>query len=680
MGFKHPEFLYFLLVALIPVIIHLFNFRRYKKLLFSNIEFLKNITTQTRKQNKLKHLLVLLSRILAIIFLVLAFAGPESKKNKEDAKSGELVNAIYLDNSFSMMSVGENGRLIDEAIDVARELVHQAPRSTQFLLATNNTSRSQRILSKEAVLSEFDILKVTPSTKKLSSVLKDFNNVKDERYISNMELFVLSDFQKKDFDISSFPGDTVSSYYFVPFAPIQKRNIFIDSCWMSSPVLLPGKKVELSIRVRNSSEVDFEKIPLKLTINKKQKAVAAVDVSANDFTIISVSITPEKSGWQAGRVEIEDYPVTFDDAYYFAFRVSNRIKVLEVYSTSESLVLQQFYNSDSIFEFDYTNFRQLNYNRLGDYNLIVLNAIPAYSSGFVNQVAGYVNNGGTVLYIPTVDSDFGDDNQMLAALNAGRIARMDTSRTRVVGIKPDHELFRDIITNIPENADLPEVFSHINYTYTINSGVESLVTLLDGHDFLLTKKLGNGRIYQLCMPISDQFSNFSTQALFVPIMYGIATQRDILEELAHTIGSNKSVRADIGGGAISETPFTLKSEDTEYSFIPMQKSVSGKLILEIKDGITQSGIYELVLNDSVYAVFGFNYSRQESIMEFYQPDELNDNLETSGLRFFEVLENTKDGYTEVINSLQKESELWKLFIIFALLMLLVEIVILRFWK
>jgi hypothetical protein len=76
MIFLYPSVLFFLLALAIPIIIHLFNFRRYKKIYFSNVAFLKNIQTESEKKSKLKHLLVLLSRLLAFAALIVAFSQP----------------------------------------------------------------------------------------------------------------------------------------------------------------------------------------------------------------------------------------------------------------------------------------------------------------------------------------------------------------------------------------------------------------------------------------------------------------------------------------------------------------------------------------------------------------------------------------------------------------------------
>jgi len=615
---------------------------------------------------------------MAIIFIVLAFAGPDFSTSKDDGK-GQPLSFIYIDNSFSMMAEGENGRLFDETVEVARQLVNSSARETRFVLL-NNQSKAPRLLNKDAVQSEIDQVTISPANKNLSSVLRNVQRFASAKDFSNFEMYLLSDFQKISFDSDAFPADSSGKYLFIPFSHLQKRNIFIDSCWMKEPIVMQGKPVKLIIRIQNSSHEDLEKIPLKLSINGNQKAVAGVDIPGKGFKDIRVSVTPGKSGWQLGIIAIEDYPVTFDDQYFFSFFVSHRIKVLEIYDEEPSVVLREFYNSDSIFEFSSVNSRQVNYNSLNEHRMIILNSLSALSSGLIKQIADYANKGGNVLFVPQTEGTFKNENAFLKAFNAGNIARFDTSRTRVVSIKNKHKLFSEAIIEIPDNADLPVVFSHVKYNYTIASGLESLVSLLNGDDFLLTKEMGSGQLFLLASPLQRDFSNFTTQALFVPVMYGIAIQQRVQQEMAYTLGLDDRLETDITSAIQSETPFIIKDLVTAYSFIPEQKLIGGKLIINTHDGIPTAGFYHLQLNDIDYDVFAFNFNRNESVMEFVDPDDLEAEIEASGLTNFKIIEPIGGDYSKVAEAVQKEHELWKLFIIFALLMLLAEVLILRFWK
>src|ERR1041384_2944175 len=102
MKFANPYFLFALLALAIPIIIHLFNFRKFKRVYFTNVRFLKEVKQDTKAKNKLKNLLILCSRLLAILFLVLAFAQPYIPRDNGAVHTGDKVISVYIDNSFSM--------------------------------------------------------------------------------------------------------------------------------------------------------------------------------------------------------------------------------------------------------------------------------------------------------------------------------------------------------------------------------------------------------------------------------------------------------------------------------------------------------------------------------------------------------------------------------------------------
>lgn len=101
MTFLYPFFLFAGFVVLIPLIIHLFNFRKYKVLYFSDTRFLNEIRTHTRARNNLKQILVLILRMLIIASLVIAFAQPVINTQRSDnVVVNNATPVIYVDNSF----------------------------------------------------------------------------------------------------------------------------------------------------------------------------------------------------------------------------------------------------------------------------------------------------------------------------------------------------------------------------------------------------------------------------------------------------------------------------------------------------------------------------------------------------------------------------------------------------
>jgi len=682
MYFNHPWFLFGLLAVLIPIIIHLFNFRRYKKLYFSNISFLKNITVQTRKQNKLKHIIVLILRMLAVFAIVIAFAGPVFKKNKDKVLPADALTIVYTDNSFSMMAEGESGRLFEEAITNAHELVNQSARDASFLLLTNELGSTQeRLLSKEAAIGEIDNLEITPENQSLNSIVSRAHSIAEEKNLSGYKMYLFSDFQKNSIDFSAIEADSIARIYLVPLTHIQKRNIYIDSCWLSDPVLIANRRITIQVRLKNSADIDFEKIPLKLWINDQQKAVAGVDIAAGGYEIVTLNFTARQTGWHYAKLEIDDFPITFDDQLYFAFKVEKEIGVLEITDTSLSGYLDVFYRSDSLFRYNVMDYQKVQYDDFSKYNLIILNSLPAISTGLIGQIQHFVEIGGNLILIPNSKEKKETENKLLEAFGAGEIDVFDSNESRVVGIKKDDNLFSDAIQKIPENADLPDVFGHFQYDYHVNSGVESLISLLNGDDFLITKKYGKGRLYAFATPFDNAYTNFTSHPLFVPVMYGVAVEGDAYTSLFYTIGAEKKIVLNtLASLSNSDRAFKIKKYNEDYVFIPEQQFINNGLLIDTRENIKTDGFYELIWDDKRQHVFAFNYDRSESKLDFYSKDELLKQIEDEEIVNMQVLSAGNAGYLEMLNTVEKESQLWKLFIIFALLMLLAETMVLRFWK
>jgi len=317
---------------------------------------------------------------------------------------------------------------------------------------------------------------------------------------------------------------------------------------------------------------------------------------------------------------------------------------------------------------------------LQDADLVILNGLPEYSNGLINQLTEFVSKGGNLFFFPTGNISTPGNYEFLKSFQAGQFISLNKEKIKVSSIKQQDNLFKDAIEKVPENADLPVVNQHFQIKYAVNSGITPLVVMLNGDDFLVKKKIGNGQLYILTAPFGNEYSNLSSHALFIPIMYGTTFSNKKSSKLFYTIGNDNNLTTNIPSANSVETPFSIKKLGSDFSFIPKQQFISGYLNIDIYNNIVEDGIYSLNLNDSIYALYGFNYNRQESKMEFYSEDEINLEMETLGVENYEVIKNNVSNPVELKDLLQKESDLWKLFVILALLMMLAEIVTLRFWK
>lgn len=268
MKFVYPEFLYALFAIVIPIVIHLFNFRKFKKIYFSNVQFLKEVTQETQSKSRLKHLLVLLARIFAISFLVFAFAQPYFPTENQLSTPKDKVVGIYLDNSFSMESTGELGSLLDEAKLKAAEVVQEYNASDRFLLITNEFAPGEnRLLSKEQIIEKIEQTQIVPHTRNLSAIYnRAVENITTEG-VSNKHFYYFSDFQKSVSDFNIIDQDTTVSWFLIPLSANINGNLFVDTCWFESPSHLYQQQEELKAIIVNQSDKDLENIPVKLFIN-----------------------------------------------------------------------------------------------------------------------------------------------------------------------------------------------------------------------------------------------------------------------------------------------------------------------------------------------------------------------------------------------------------------------------
>ncbi|MEM9023955.1 MAG: BatA domain-containing protein, partial [Bacteroidota bacterium] len=331
MNFLYPGFLYALVAVLIPVIIHLFNFRRFKKVYFSNVRFLREVKEETQSRSRLRHLLVLLTRVLAITFLVLAFAQPYIPLDDQRSVSGNQAVSIYLDNSFSMDGLNTDGRLFDIGKQYAYEIARSYEQTDVFQLLTNDfEGRHQRLVNREDLAGLVDEAVISPSVKSLSEVIARQKQALAAVEADRKTLFLISDFQRQNSDLDALVNDTNYNIRLIPITPTTTSNLYIDSCWFESPVRQLNVPQELGIRVRNSSDKVVENVPVKLTVNGQQKALASFSVAPNSYTDTMLVFTTANPGIQQGRVSITDHPVTFDDHFYFSYAIAPLLKVMVV--------------------------------------------------------------------------------------------------------------------------------------------------------------------------------------------------------------------------------------------------------------------------------------------------------------------------------------------------------------
>ncbi len=687
MQFVNPFYLFGLLAIAIPILIHLFNFRRFRRVYFTNVRFLQELKQQTQKQSQLRHLMILATRIVAIAALVMAFAQPYipfSEKQSKIISRNEI--SIFVDNSFSMEATGTNGTLLDEAKQKAREIASAYKPTDLFQLLTSDfEGRHQRLVTRDEFLTMLDEVKTSPSVHSFSEIVRRQYDLLKNETSARRNTYVISDFQKSSYSNVDFQPDSSILTYLVPLKSTSQSNLYIDSCWFDQPTQQPGKTSLLRARVWNKSENDLEKIPLKLLINNQQKSVASIDIKVGMSTIVELPFTVYKAGPQHGMLQVTDYPITYDDKFYFSFDVLSAINVLAINGGNENRYLNALFGQDSTVRLTKMNEKSLDYGRLPQFDLIILNEIPSISTGLAEEIKRYVINGGTILLLPAANADLVSYNNFLSSLQAPSYQQIDTTAAKVVRLSEESYLFRDVFERqqgkqvIASNTDLPKVSKYYPIVFSSAMLTVPLMGMLNGREFLTLTNSGMGQVFQFTVPLDPAFSNFPQQALFVPVLYNIALISHPAHNLYNFIGDNKGIR--IGTTLpVGDKIYKIKLLNSDFEIIP-QINTSGNMVsIFVGNQIPMAGNFELLNDNKIIASLAFNYNRGESDLSCNSVSELESILDKSHLTTFTVLKTGQKPLNEVIARINSGTQLWKYFIWLALMMLLAEILLIRFFK
>ncbi len=685
MQFVNPLFLFGLLAVSVPVIIHLFNFRRYRKVYFTNVRFLQEIRQETQKQSQLRHLLILALRILAIASLVFAFAQPYIPVSdvSKTRRAGNSVS-IFVDNSFSMEAMGDNGSLFEEARRKAREIAAAYKPSDRFQLLTNDfEGKHQRLVTREEFLLMLDEIRPSASVRTFGEIISRQDDLLKGSVVDQKTAYVISDFQKSAFGSTGTLQSPGIERYLLPLQANMSGNLYIDTCWFDLPMQQTGQTSVLNARILNKSENKFEKIPVRLSLNGTQKAIATADIEAGGSLVLNIPFTVYEAGTQHAVIEITDYPVTYDDKFFLSFDVTSSIKVLTIISGASNRYLDALFGQDSTVLMKNIDEKELDYSSLPNYNLIILNELPAISSGMGQELSKYISNGGAVAVIPTEKADLTSYNNMLTGLKCPVYMAIDTSDSRVVSLSETDPVFRNVFekenSEKPQNLDLPVV----NKFFPIASKAVTLsmpvMKMLNGRDFLVATNCGKGKVYQLCVPLSGDFSNFQQQALFVPVLYNIALLSRPPAGLYSVIGSSNAIWLNVPYPDGDEAP-RLKLQPGSFEMIPQIQRTGNGINVFTAGSVKEAGNYLLTSGNRALTGISFNYNRNESDLLCLTKAELRELIDKSEVTGLSILETHNKPVNQIIDEMNNGISLWKWFVLLALACLLAEAILLRTLK
>ena len=681
MLFLHPAFLWGLLAVALPVIIHLFNFRRYKTVYFSNVRFLQQLQIESKSQSQLRQYLVLALRSLFVAALVFCFAQPFIP-NDTSSKSGQTkIVSVYVDNSFSMQNVGPEGPLLQVALQQARELALGLSTNTKFQLLTNDfEGKHQRLYTREDFLNLLEDVKISSAPRLFSEIVQRQRLFLREQTDASCSAYYLTDLQKSQFNFVALQPDTNIRSTFLPLLANKVNNLGLDSCWFKNPLQQKGFSQTLFARVKNYGEQKIDLGSAKLIINNQQLALASFSLLPNASTTVKFSFEANKDGENTGIVKLEDYPITFDDQFYFSFNSRSVIKVLLINGKESPSpnAFTQLFGNDSLFAAKVCDENAINFSAFKSSDVIVLNSVSEISSGLLAEVQNFSAKGGVLLIVPPVKQTPVSYAALLSANNLPAFQSIDTARLRADQIQYNAPFFADVFEKRDERANAPTVFKHYVLPRTA-ADAEVLMRLQNGDPFLLSSTQQQLSAFLLTSSLNDAGSNLYKHALFVPIIYKICFSSLGQRPLFYTTGKDEALAVE-ADSVTSDSPPHLIGKEQKLDVIPEVRYALGRRRLFTRGEVQLPGFYDLMQGTKTVYKAAFNYNRIESDLTCYSTEELKEVFEQKGWKHMRVLDAGLQSLSKAVAEDMEGKKLWKLFLILALGFLTLEVLVLRLLK
>lgn len=642
MQFKHPEILYFLFLLVIPILVHLFQFRRFKKEYFTNVKLLKEIQIQTRKSKSIKKWLLLATRLLLLAAIIFAFAQPFFTAKDAENKENELV--VLLDNSFSMQAKGAKGELLKRSI---QELLESFPENQTFSLLTNTEVFWDTDI--KSIQKELQQLDYAPTSFELDALI---NQVELKKPNVSKDYMIISD----GISVTSEKINTISEknevYWLQPKAE-KSVNISIENASITE---VSDAFYTLEVVLKAFGTVENE-TPLTLYDNDKAIAKTQVRFEKNEQKI-KLSI-PKKE--MAGRIVIQDNSLQFDNEFFFTIQSPKKTNVAIIGEASKNKFLHRIYTNEDFVTYE-TTLEQLDFNRLENQQTIVLNEVKEISQALQTNLVSFYEKGGNVIVIPSTESNLESLNGLSKKIGNVTFSNPSKTEKQITKISFNHPVYKNVFEKNVTNFQYPKV----NSNFIVSKNSSPILQFEDAEIFLtsVTNKLGT--VYFFASAINKTNSNFQNSPLIVPTFFNMTIGNDTKDKLAFTISENetKIIEADL------EKDEVVSFSNESNSFIPMQQILSNKVKLTFGDYPEQAGNYNVKQKDKLITSISFNFPRNESDVTL-QSTLNNDN-------FAKI--NSVDEVLNDLHTKRTDTALWKWFIITTLLLLLIELLIQKFVK
>lgn len=703
MEFLNPLVLAALAAAAIPLIIHLFNFRRPRKVDFSSLAFVKELQKSTMQRVRIKQWLLLILRILAIACLVIAFARPTLTGGVAGAVGGRAASsvALVIDNSLSMTLRDAEGAYLRQSKDVAAGLIDELSEGDEiFVLPTSRTpSASDRFTNTGSAIEAVERIEPSAGSRSVAPAVAEAGRILREASHLNRELYVISDLQETALadSVPSSVGENVRTYL-VPIGSRVHANVAVTAVRVESRIIEVGQPVRLAATLVNYGTEPVEGYVASVFLEGRRLAQATANLAPGVPTTVHFTATPQSRGWLSGVVQIEDDAFSYDNERYFTVHVPERRRILVVRGEGQDTDFLQLALSPDLgrgrvaFDVETVPETGLAAANLGSYDAVVVVGARSFSSGEMAALERYVSAGGGLLVTPAAGGSSEDYTELLEAIGAGRVSGFSGSlgSGRSIAaferVELEHPLFegvfRDRTLSGDRSVESPDIYFALNYTPGTGSE-QALIGLSNGFPFLQEIRHGRGVAFLLAVAPDARWSDLPVRGLFIPLLYRSMYYLSASESVAgEQLTAARDAELRVPRVSEEDQLRIVGPDGTEY--VPEQRDLFGAVLMAIDGGaVDLPGIYDVRAGQDVIRRIPFNLDEAESDLSALPHDEARDRLAAAVGAPVEIVPVDGRPARDVVASVVQQRtgvELWKLFLLLALLFLVAETVVARRWR
>jgi hypothetical protein len=691
MIFLNPAVLLGLLAASIPILIHLLNLRKLKKIEFSTLTFLKELQKNRIRKVKLKQWLLLALRVLIIMFLVFAFARPtiEGVAIGGTTSAAKTTALFVLDDTFSMSVIDQDGSYFNQAKQTIKNLLKNFQEGDEIglILISDKSSETINITSN---LSEFErlieSLNVSYSSGMIHNSLVQAAEVISQSKNFNKEIYILSDFQSgrlvKEELISDLSQllDKNTRIYAINYSGRDVFNLAIDKLEVSTAIFEKEKPISFQVIVTNHSSQMNNNTVISVFLGGERAAQQSTSLNPGESKMIEIEAVVKQTGFIDVTAELEDDDIEYDNKRFLSINIPDRIPVLLSADQQSDLsfidIALQTGNVSDNYNLDYKSSNQILATRLEDYSVLLISS-NKIASGF-DRLKSFVEQGGGAVIFPSSNVNVEGFNNLLQTTGLSKVENLigqpdkTDNPTFFLETDFDHPLLKNIFqAQEKKSIESPDIYSY----YRIFPGVSgrNIISLPDGSGFLSEHRIGKGKILLFNSPQVLSWNNFPLKGLFPALMNKSILYLATREQDGRANFAGEPVNLNIRNAKLPQLKIVLP--DDREDFINLTGEERGDYL--VYQNTKLAGMYEVYSGEQKLEEISINTDPLESITKYYSDSDIKSYINKINFDGTFILIDKNEDPVNVILQARFGSELWKYFLLIAILLALVEMTIAR---